>query len=197
MLLLPLKALFWPSQGILIVSDLHLGKAGHFRKHGIPVSRKVHLTDLRNLRGLIHEHNPKEVILLGDLFHSIQNSEWEDFLLFLKDYDHIRFTLVEGNHDILTNYPPSLSCVPRLEIEPFSFTHKYEEADHYNISGHIHPGVTIRGKARQGITLPCFLFSDCFAILPAFGQFTGIKKIRPRKEDKVFAIADQNIIELQ
>lgn len=32
LLLLPEKALFWEEEKGLIISDVHLGKAGHFRK---------------------------------------------------------------------------------------------------------------------------------------------------------------------
>lgn len=195
-MLFPLRAIFWPKREILIVSDLHLGKAGHFRKHGIAISTKVHLHDIQNLEVLIDWIQPKEVFFLGDLFHSYENCEWKDFLNFLHRYPDISFTLIEGNHDILADYPGRLNLVSRIELPPFSFTHIKEEDDLYNISGHLHPGVTVRGKARQGITMSCFLFSDIFAIMPAFGQFTGIKKIRPRKKDRVFAITGRQVLEL-
>ena len=194
--LLPEKAIFWEKQNSLILSDLHLGKAGHFRKHGIPVSRKVHLADLQILENLIIKSKPEHVILLGDLFHSFHNNEWRDFILFLNHYDAINFTLVEGNHDILEEYPASLKVEQELEMGPFSFTHIKKETSMYNISGHIHPGVTIRGRAKQSVSMPCFCFADGYGYLPAFGQFTGIKKIRPKKADRVYGIVDQSIIEL-
>ena len=112
-------------------------------------------------------------------------------------YDHIEFTLIEGNHDILGEYPEKLAVERRIELPPFSFTHIREEDHLFNISGHIHPGVTVRGRARQGITMPCFLFSDRFGVMPAFGQFTGIKKVRPQKRDKVFVVVEEQVIELQ
>ncbi len=196
LLLLPERAILWKSKQTLIVSDLHLGKAGHFRKHGIPISRKIHLTDLQILQSLIQNHKPERVILLGDLFHSFENNEWQDFLQFINVYDFVSFVLVEGNHDILMEYPRSLELTTLLEIPPFSFSHIREESAHFNLSGHIHPGISIRGKGRQSITMPCFYFSDGYGLLPAFGQFTGIKKIRPKKEDVVFGIADGTVIEL-
>ncbi len=196
LLLLPERAVFWSKRSVLFLSDLHLGKAGHFRKHGIPISRKVHLVDLENLDMLIRANRPERVLLLGDLFHSYKNEEWGDFLDFLDYHKEIEFTLVQGNHDILVDYPKELKVVPKLIEGPFSFSHIREEDAHYNISGHIHPGVTIRGKARQGITMPCFLFSKEYGLLPAFGQFTGMKKIRPLRHDRVFAIADRQVIEL-
>ena len=124
LLLLPEKAIFWREKSILIVSDLHLGKAGHFRKHGIPVSGKVHFTDLKILEGLLKQHHPIEVILLGDLFHSIKNKEWDDFLRFIKVFDFVKFILVRGNHDIFDEYPTDLEVVESLDKAPFNFTHQ-------------------------------------------------------------------------
>lgn len=194
--LLPERAIYWASKKILIVSDLHLGKAGHFRKHGIPISRKIHHTDLQILESLLAKHKPKQVILLGDLFHSIENNEWQDFLHFLSVYDFVEFILIEGNHDILNEYPKLLKLTQLLELPPFSFSHIKEESSYYNLSGHIHPGIAVKGKGRQSITMPCFYFSKSHGLLPAFGQFTGVKKIRPKKEDHVFGIADGTVIEL-
>ena len=196
LLLLSEKAIFWERKKILIVSDLHLGKAGHFRKHGIPVSRRVHLTDLKKLDYLLSQHRPKRLILLGDLFHSFENNEWNDFRSFIEMYDKVHFTLVRGNHDILEEYPKQLEVVERLDITPFSFTHEKAHTNLYNLSGHVHPGYRIRGAARQGVTLSCFYFSEDHGILPAFGAFTGIKKIRPIDGDRVFGIVDDQVMAL-
>ena len=194
--LLPERALFWHDRQTLIISDVHLGKAGHFRKHGIPISKKVHLTDLKIIDQLIKRLSPSRVILLGDLFHSSENNEWKYFLVFIEVHHQVQFILIEGNHDILTNYPSALQVTPRLVEGPFSFTHMMEEGDKYNISGHIHPGVSVKGKGRQTITMPCFLFSKNYGLMPAFGQFTGLKKIKPNSDDRVFAIAEGFVIEL-
>lgn len=194
--LLPERAIFWDAQKTLIISDLHLGKAGHFRKHGIPISRKIHLTDLQILESLLKAYKPEKVILLGDLFHSYENSEWKDFLRFLEIYQSLEFILVEGNHDILSEYPEDLKLTPKLDMKPFTFTHIQEDSKYFNLSGHIHPGVSVKGKGRQSITMPCYYFSYDHGFLPAFGQFTGIKKIRPKKDDQVFGIADGVVIEL-
>ena len=115
---------------------------------------------------------------------------------FLQIHDSIKFILVEGNHDIIENYPIQLKVIKSYYDEPFVFTHIKENTNGYNLSGHIHPGVSVTGKGRQSITLSCFLFSSDHAILPAFGQFTGIKKIRPKKKDRVFGIAEDKVIEL-
>jgi metallophosphoesterase superfamily enzyme len=64
----------------------------------------------------------------------------------------------------------------------------------YNLAGHLHPGVKLRGTGKQSVVLPCFYFSKHQGILPAFGSFTGIACLVPKKEDRVFVIAEDKII---
>ena len=194
--LLPQRAIYWPSKKTLIVSDLHLGKAGHFRKHGIAIPGKIHRDDINILGAIIQSHEIEEIILLGDLFHSQMNNEWGHFEQLLATFNDIQFTLIEGNHDILEEYPDSLIVVKKLDKPPFSFTHIYEEDSSYNLSGHIHPGVSVKGRARQGLTVPCFVFAEDHGVLPAFGQFTGIKRIKPKNNDRIYGIAKDRVIEL-
>jgi len=76
--LLPEKALWLPEGRILIVSDVHLGKLTHFRKAGIPLPAAAKNESLQKLENLIISCNPEQLILLGDLFHSAINSEWDE-----------------------------------------------------------------------------------------------------------------------
>ena len=99
--LLPEKAIFWEEKKILILADLHLGKAGHFRKSGIPVSELVHSKDMLNLEKVISKTKPDHVIFLGDLFHSEHNQSWPTFKQWLLSKRPLTFTLVLGNHDVL------------------------------------------------------------------------------------------------
>jgi DNA ligase-associated metallophosphoesterase len=196
--LLPQRAAFWSEQNTLIVSDIHLGKAGHFRKHGIAITRKVHEDDLFELQKLILFKKPSQVILLGDLFHSYQNSEWNDFLAFMEINDTLKFILIKGNHDIIKTFPPKLNVTDRLVIEDFSFTHIRDDGGNaFNFSGHIHPAVSIHGSARQSMTIPCFLFTNNHAILPAFGKFTGFKKIRKADYEHIYGIVSDQVIQLR
>lgn len=193
------KALFWVEQRLLVVSDLHLGKAGHFRKHGIPIPSGVHHHDLFRLETLIGQFTPETVLFLGDLFHSDFNDEWLDLLQFRKRHFHVNFLLVQGNHDVMNPdiYPSSgIELVDEHTLPPFHFTHKASESDLYNISGHVHPGIRLSGAARQGISLPCFFFEKDKGIMPAFGNFTGTYKIRPTKGSRVFAVSVDGVIEL-
>jgi hypothetical protein len=33
-------------------------------------------------------------------------------------------------------------------------------------------------------------------VLPAFGMFTGLARVRPKKEDKVFVIVEEKILDV-
>ena len=195
--LIPEKGIFWEEKKYLILADVHLGKAGHFRKSGIPVSDLIHSKDLLILDRLIAKFQPEQVIFLGDLFHSDHNQGWEIFRRWMKAKAPLEFQLVLGNHDVLDkpNYLiPNLTVVDRLVEPPFELTHIPEETTLYNLAGHIHPAVRMTGKGRQSMRLPCFYFSANHGILPAFGHFTGTAKISIKKTDAVYAIADKTVV---
>jgi DNA ligase-associated metallophosphoesterase len=198
--LFPQKALFWRKQGILFLADLHLGKINHFRKSGIAVPRAANDRNLELLVELIDHTRPQRIICLGDLFHSHYNPEWEVFGELVQHFSPVSFELVLGNHDIMSERQyerKGIQIHDDLILGPFLFTHHpLEEIPEnlYNMAGHIHPGVSLRGKGRQSVTLPCFYFGEHQALLPAFGMFTGLARIAPKKDDKVFVVADNKIM---
>lgn len=198
--LCPQKAILWKSQSTLLLSDLHLGKINHFRKAGIPVPSKANDHNLEIFIDLINTCKPKRIVCLGDLFHSHYNAEWEVFGEVVKHFSEIRFELVLGNHDIMGKYQylrKGITLHDSLRIGKFLLTHHPMEEvpeETYNIAGHIHPGVSLRGKGRQSMTLPCFYFGNNQAYLPAFGKFTGLARIAPRKEDKVYIVAENKVM---
>jgi DNA ligase-associated metallophosphoesterase len=199
-ILFPQKAMYWRKKEILFIADLHLGKINHFRRSGIAVPPGANDRNLELLMELIDLNKPSRVIFLGDLFHSHYNPEWEVFGELVRHYAHISFELVLGNHDIMSDHQYARKGIllhDELVIGPFLFTHHPLESipeQAYNIAGHIHPGVLLRGKGRQSVTLPCFYFGARQGYLPAFGTFTGLARIAPKKEDKIFVVADNKII---
>ena len=72
-------AVWWEAKQTLWLSDLHLGKAAHFRKHGVPIGSEPTLETVHRLREQIKGFGPSRILLLGDLFHSDINREWEPF----------------------------------------------------------------------------------------------------------------------
>jgi DNA ligase-associated metallophosphoesterase len=196
----PQKAVFWAKEKILLLADLHLGKINHFRRSGIAVPSRANDKNIETLIDIIWKTKPERVICLGDLFHSHYNPEWEVFGELIKHFSHISFELVMGNHDIMseTQYDrKGIKVYDDLQIGNFIFTHHSLEIipeNLYNLSGHIHPGVLLQGKGKQALTLPCFYFGLRQGVLPAFGMFTGLARIEPKKDEKVFVIADNKII---
>jgi uncharacterized protein len=198
--LLPQKALFRPMKRQLILSDLHLGKASHFRKRGIQLPAESHLSDIDRLEFLLKAWDPGSVLILGDLFHSEYNKEWLWFRSLLLSHPGREFVLVEGNHDIL---PESVYNVPNLlkatqvEEPEFVFSHSPVTAKKkINICGHIHPGIRLTGKARQSITLPCFYHYQKEFILPAFGKLTGLALLDLVKDADYYIVTHETVVKL-
>jgi metallophosphoesterase superfamily enzyme len=66
----------------------------------------------------------------------------------------------------------------------------------YCFSGHVHPGVIIKGAGKQALKFPCYYFGKEHAVLPAFSKFTGIGLIEPKEKEFVFAIVEHSVIAL-
>lgn len=129
--LLSQKALYWDEQKTLILSDLHLGKTGHFRKEGVPVPQGVYKSDLHRLFHIIQDHKPEQLIIAGDMFHSKMNKEVDLFTRWRKDLSQLHIQLIKGNHDILhsDHYAEADIIVTdcSLQVERFCFVHDIED----------------------------------------------------------------------
>lgn len=201
--LLAEKAIYLNAYDTLLVADLHLGKVNHFRRSGIPAPTQANTENLDRLILLLQQLNPQRVLFMGDLFHSHYNEEWEVFGQTLKYFPSISFELVMGNHDILSEYQ-YIKHALKLHAKPItidSLLISHEPVNDipsglYNLAGHIHPGVRLRGRGRQGVQLPCFWFGEKQGLLPAFGAFTGLAKLRPKKGDKVFVVVENKVIDV-
>lgn len=198
------RTVFWEQEKTLILSDLHIGKTGHFRKSGIPVPPSVTKEDMQRLIDCIQFFKPDQLIIVGDLFHSIENKEHDWFLKWRNDFPAIDFILVKGNHDIIADewYDKARISVAEKKIKKndFLFVHHIEDAteeelqEYYCFSGHIHPAVVIRGLGKQSLRFPCFYFTESHAVLPAFGKFTGTYMVEPSKKEKAFAVVNNSVV---
>jgi len=197
------RALFFPKHQLLAISDLHLGKAAHFRKAGIQVPSTLAQNDLQRLSVIIDRYQPQTLLINGDMFHHELNSDIDEFERWKQNYEQLKFVLVKGNHDRLTNQHYKDLAIeihePSYCTDKFCFIHdavKCEENQLYPISGHIHPGVTIFGKAKQQLKFPCFFFGKEYAILPAFSAFTGLFAMKPKSEDHIYAITPTKVVKV-
>lgn len=200
LILLPEKAIFIPEEKTLLLADLHLGKINHFRLAGIPLPSRANDENLERLIDVINKTRANKVVFLGDLFHSHYNHEWESLGQVLSHFPTSEFHLVLGNHDIMSQVQYErhrIKVCEELYLGPLYLTHELvEKSKMYNLAGHVHPGVRLTGRGRQSVTLPCFYFGKRQGLMPAFGSFTGLARVGIKKEDRVFAIADGKVLDL-
>jgi len=201
-LLLPQKVIFLPQYGTMLLADWHLGKATHFRKHGIYMPHPGVERELLKLQALIRVYHPGTVVFLGDLFHSDLNSEWMGFATFLKNHPTIRFVLTKGNHDILPEAAfehAGLHVVSQLTIdEQIICTHiPMDDVPEgiINIAGHIHPGCSISSLGRQSYRLPCFYHHGQQLLIPAFGDLTGLAMMQDQPGARIFPIINDEVFD--
>lgn len=204
----PDRSLFWEEQNTLIISDLHLGKSGHFRKAGIAIPQKIYITDLQRLMASLYSYKAERLIIVGDFSHSHMNKELDLFSKWRKDFSQLHIDLVKGNHDILDDQwyaDTAITVHPwQLEIGFFCFRHedkRYQKVYTggkalFTFSGHVHPAFRLRGKGKQSLKFPCFYFRKDSCILPAFSHFTGGYLVEPEKEETVFAIVESEVMKM-
>lgn len=198
-ILLPEKALWKTDQSLLLIADIHLGKASHFRKEGVAMPLASQLIDYANLRNLFQKTKPQTVFFLGDLFHSTFNKDWYHFEKLLQEFNHITFTLIKGNHDLVPKEILRKVGIHIIETyhedEHFIYSHKPVTFAHnkLNIAGHIHPGIALNGIGRQSARLPCFYLRNNLFLLPAFGSLTGLSIMPYHKTASTYVVLAEEV----
>lgn len=195
------RTLFHAQSHCLLLADCHFGKTSHSRKNDMAIPGEAGKHDFQILQSLLDHYQPLKCIILGDLFHSNYNPEWEWIKMLIKKNDRIAFYLVLGNHDILPvfDYCDAGFQISRelVFLQKFKLTHEPENSQfHYNICGHIHPGINLQGKARQHVSLPCFFLTENRLYLPSFGKLTGhVNVAKQEKKGKAWIFTSEKIFE--
>ncbi len=190
-------ALFWNDKNTLLIADVHLGKVTHFRKNGFAIPNEALHRNFDKLMEVVAYFKATTILFLGDLFHSTKNSEWHLFVEWSKKCG-CSLVLIAGNHDIIKPYnyqEIGIEVLDYLIMDDFILTHHpIESADFFNFSGHVHPGITLRGLGRSQMKLPCFFQRKNQMILPAFGAFTGLGLMQPQKDDLIYALTSEEVM---
>lgn len=167
---LPSGGLFWPEERLLVVSDLHLGKAERLaRRGGTLLPPYENRATLQKLDQDIEATGPAHVLCLGDSFDDLTAADHipeEDLIWLTRLMAGRKWTWVEGNHDA---GPLELGGSHRAELtlQGLAFRH-IATAQSPEVSGHYHPKASLPGR-----TAPCFLIDEARVILPAYGAYTG------------------------
>lgn len=202
--LLPQKAALLPATRTLLIADAHIGKATSFRALGVPVPRGTTSETLALLGWLVARHDARRIVFLGDFLHSARShmaATLDAVARWRAQHPALELVLVRGNHDDHAGDPPA-SLGFRVVDEPLEEDglalchHPEPVAGVYVLAGHLHPCVSVHGRARERLRLPCFHFGAQVGVLPAFGSFTGMHPAQVAPGDRVFAVADDAVREL-
>lgn len=202
--LLPDRAAFWPSASTLLVADPHFGKAATFRAAGIFVPEATTRAAVARLDTLLRATRARRLIFLGDFLHAREGrhpATLESIDAWRATHAATSMLLVRGNHDRRAGDPPQslrIECVDSPHTEgPFALAHHPASVEgSYVIAGHVHPGARLRGAGRERARLPCFWFGTEIAVLPAFGEFTGLADVQSREGDRIWITTGSEVIEL-
>ena len=195
------RALFWEQESALVLSDLHLGKTAHFRKNGIALPVDLIQEDLRRLSDLILHFKPQRIIVVGDFLHAGKNSEFELFKDFKGQFPELHIILVKGNHDRISEQHLLELGVSEIhniyKKRHIVFSHEnIESTTQFVISGHLHPGISLKSSIRKYLKFPCYIKTDNQLILPAFSSFTGLDTKNHPENSTYYFFSEEGIYEL-
>lgn len=194
------RAAWWAGTKTLLVADPHFGKAATFRASGIPVPRGTTGDAVARLDAIINRVDVRRILFLGDFLHARRGRSERTLGALVQwraRHRDIAMTIVRGNHDQEAGDVLSIESIdaPLIDL-PFVFAHiPSEDGNGYLIAGHLHPGADLVGAGRQHARLPCFWFGSRTAVLPAFGDFTGLWPVAPSSGDRVYVVAGHEIVE--
>lgn len=200
LLLLPEKALYWPAEKMLVVADIHFGKAAAFRALGVPVPRGTTTENLQGLDALVEAHGARHIVFLGDFLHARAahaSATQQAMLAWRERRRDLQLTLVRGNHDRHAGDPSAQLAIGLVDephaLGPFAFCHHPDLATPgYALAGHIHP-VYVLATRFDALRLPCFVVGPERMILPSFGAFTGGHAIRPEPGDSIYVSSGEAV----
>jgi DNA ligase-associated metallophosphoesterase len=199
-LLLAQKALYWPRQKMLVVADIHFGKAASFRAQGVPVPRGTTTQNLAALDALMAQHDVGHIMFLGDFLHARAAhaaATLAAMLAWRQRHPALTLTLVRGNHDRHAGDPAAALGIEMADepysMAPFSFCHHPDlDTPGYALAGHVHPSYLLATRF-DALRLPCFVVGPGRMILPSFGAFTGGFVITPGAGDAVYVSSGEAV----
>jgi putative SbcD/Mre11-related phosphoesterase len=159
----------------MVIADLHIGWEISLSKKGIHVPTQMPKL-LRFLVSLISEYKPDELLILGDVKHTVATAEageWHDIPDF---FNRIRTRVCEvsvlrGNHDgnLEPMLPENVKLLPTtgVTLGEVGFFHGHQWPSPRLLEcktlviGHIHPVIAFRDPAGFRITRQVWVRADC------------------------------------
>jgi DNA ligase-associated metallophosphoesterase len=196
-------ALYWPSQRLLVVADLHLGREGILRDAGLGMPEGASETDLQRLRLLLELYRPERLVIAGDLLHAAaaagRNGHWLARLLQLTQKSDCELIWLLGNHDrpARQQIPSGVRIEDGLVVGQVLLCHEPTDAPDQSklasICGHLHPVLRWRDRFER-LRLPAFLVDPELLILPAFSSLAGGLEMPLQPGRSLYPIAQGEIL---
>ncbi|MFX1318289.1 MAG: metallophosphoesterase [Promethearchaeota archaeon] len=165
----PAVILYEEPRRVLVVADLHIGYERTLFKQEF-YSTNLTLQIIQQIRQLVKKQRPTEIIILGDLKHSIQDFSKQEFQqvaqLLFDLQQQAAVTIVRGNHDadleLVTPDDTQIVSAAGFSLRfksnqvYFLHGHAYPSADILScdslLMGHIHPAVSI-SKLKERVSI--------------------------------------------
>ena len=184
---LPEGGLWWASEKLLVVSDLHLEKGSSYARRGQLLPPYDTSATLTIVESLVSALRPKTVLSLGDSFHN----PLAEGRLCKHDTARIRqltcsvdWVWVEGNHD--PDPPEHLGGSASKEVRMGRLVFRHEPTgERGEIAGHLHPCARLISRVRS-VRRRCFVTDGERLIMPALGTYTGGLNVLDKAYDDVF-----------
>ena len=173
---LPSGALWWEAEGLLCLSDLHLGKSERIaRRSGAMLPPYETQDTLARIAADLAATGARTVLCLGDSFDDLAAAA-----AFAAADRHAvaamqagrRWIWIEGNHDA---GDPGLGGERHgcLMLGGLTFCHIARlNAEPGEVSGHYHPKAAL-GLRGTRVSRRCFLQDGRRLVMPAYGTYTG------------------------
>jgi len=160
---------------LLAVADLHLGWEMSLSGEGIHVPSQTSKL-LKKLVDLISEYDPTEVLVLGDVKHTVataEKMEWHDVPDFFNALKNRvpRISIIRGNHDgnLEPLLPEGITVLPAtgtaFDDVGFFHGHQWPSPDLLKcktlVMGHVHPVVGFRDPAGFRVTRQVWVRARC------------------------------------
>lgn len=196
MLALAGRALFWPARSRLILSDLHLGKADTFRRHGMALPTGGTTLDLERLSALAAATGARELWVLGDFLHgAIEPQSWRRQWHAWRDaHAMLEISVLTGNHDAALRAAALEVAMlgPAVDDTGLAFRHAPEIVEaHHVVCGHLHPVTRLPPLPGRW---PIFWLRPQQTVLPSFSLFTGGFEIDLAEADDFVACVDTEVV---
>lgn len=185
------RAVWLPRQKTLVLSDLFLGLGAARRRRPDPLPATSQIEIWERLFSLIDDHDPSQIVLLGDLKPSqgaVEGDEAEELrTLFRKLKGGGRQVVQVVGHPERSSGPAlegtGIQPVEQHRVGPFTLMHRrrifvyprHDSSQGFWINGGVHPLFAVPAPGPAGepdwMRLPAFLYTGFALVMPPFVSY--------------------------